>query len=212
MKKMTRLLCKFFLFLSVSHSCIGNAVPRLLLFSAKPEILIATYEALGMKFMSHSFKGKSFFIGHNLPLCVAQSDPVIGTRSVIATFQKSIIENIQTDHLPNTPFGLARLDIGESLYQLVEQQSAGGFSFVFYVPSDTSIEESKDFFLKNVGPWQLEKHGNGPTHYAYENEGYVFELYPHRKKTPVDMDVLFPRNFVIPPFNDDEGRRFRNIP
>ena len=33
-------------------------------------------------------------------------------------------------------------------------------------------------------------HGTGPVHYAYEDEGYVFELYPSKTGTSDEMTAL----------------------
>ncbi len=40
------------------------------------------------------------------------------------------------------------------------------------------LEASKDFYSNFGLKFTLEKHGNGPKHYASEVNGIVFELYP----------------------------------
>lgn len=40
------------------------------------------------------------------------------------------------------------------------------------------IEVAQQFYSCLGFEFQSEKHGNGPTHYAAENFGYVLELYP----------------------------------
>ena len=42
----------------------------------------------------------------------------------------------------------------------------------------TDIEQSKEFYSTIGMAFVREQHGAGPEHYAFEKDGFVFELYP----------------------------------
>lgn len=53
-----------------------------------------------------------------------------------------------------------------------------------------NIELSKRFYESLGLSFVKETHGNGPTHYACEHDGFVFELYPNKGKPPQDKNRL----------------------
>ena len=42
----------------------------------------------------------------------------------------------------------------------------------------TDLEKSEDFYQKLGMSFNKHSHGDGPVHLSYENDGFVFELYP----------------------------------
>jgi catechol 2,3-dioxygenase-like lactoylglutathione lyase family enzyme len=52
------------------------------------------------------------------------------------------------------------------------------------------IEVSKSFYQLLGLSFVKEKHGNGPTHYSCEYDGFVFELYPNKGESPLDNSRL----------------------
>ena len=53
----------------------------------------------------------------------------------------------------------------------------------------SEIQKTKEFFESLGMVFVEEKHGNGPTHWAYEKDGKVLEIYPEGSKGP---GVFFP--------------------
>ena len=52
------------------------------------------------------------------------------------------------------------------------------------------LELSKSFYQRLGLSFVKEKHGNGPTHYSCEHDGFVFELYPNNNEQPKDNNRL----------------------
>lgn len=52
------------------------------------------------------------------------------------------------------------------------------------------VEASKKFYELLGLSFIKEKHGDGPSHYSCEHEGFVFELYPNKGELPKDNNRL----------------------
>jgi len=69
-----------------------------------------------------------------------------------------------------------------------------------------NIHETRDFY-KDIGRWDLEKHGDGPEHYVLVHQGDVFELYPLREGGDTSMEYLVYSRKVSGIHYDSDGRR-----
>lgn len=56
-----------------------------------------------------------------------------------------------------------------------------------FVIRATNPEEALAFFQTLGLTFEKEKHGSGPEHYACEQNGVVFEIYPSRKNNTFDL-------------------------
>ena len=62
---------------------------------------------------------------------------------------------------------------------------------MFTVFRTRSISDSSSFYKnQGVDAWILEKHGEGPEHFALERDGHVIELYPLRKTNTSSCEVI----------------------
>lgn len=69
-----------------------------------------------------------------------------------------------------------------------------------------NIHEVRDFY-KDMGQWDLEKHGDGPEHYALVHRGDIFELYPLREGSGIPMEYIAYSDKTSGIKYDLEGRR-----
>lgn len=63
------------------------------------------------------------------------------------------------------------------------------FKSIVLILRSQKIQEVKDFY-NSLGNWVLEKHGNGPEHYALEKDWGVVEIYPKRIKLKNNIEFF----------------------
>lgn len=155
---------------------------RSIIFSSSPFELAAFYRKCGLQFQSLTFDEKTLYLSTNSSLCIMscakEQNYLGGLMACITQCDAQPFLNLSLE----CPFVCGKALLNISIDSAVA--TAKQFDWITVIRA-CSIEDTKSFYMTISNKWVKERHDKGPDHYALEDQGHIFEIYPcHEKHSP----------------------------
>lgn len=186
---------------------------RSVLFSNNPTELCHFYEQYGAIFKCIKLGNIDHYISSNTNLCILEHDETLASEIYhqgLIIYELSDNTQESVTHRINNKGNLflGRFTLPKDLF-LLHRDSLFSFSsplpWISIIRSE-NIEETREFYCE-LGSWQREKHGDGPTHYALIQNNQIFEIYPLRKNESETLESLIPTKSTPFGHYDPDGRK-----
>lgn len=174
------------------------------MFSKNPPELCHFYEQYGAIFKCIRLGNTNHYISANTNLCILKHDIFLAPETclnglVLYELSNNTLESAthRINDKGNLFFGRFTLPKGPFLQHtdLLFPETTP-LPWVSVIRSE-NIDETREFY-RELGSWEIEKHGDGPTHYALTHNQQIFEIYPLRKNEPSTLEFLIPTGKASP--------------